>query len=44
MSAEVPDEAEEPEEEDSLEEVDSLSDWSVPSWQDLVDSLHRPDR
>ena len=28
----------------SGEEVDNLSDWSVPSWQDLVDSLHRPDR
>ena len=26
------------------EEVDNLSDWNVPSWTELIDSLYRPDR
>jgi hypothetical protein len=26
------------------EEPDTLSDWNVPSWQDLIASLYRPDR
>ena len=32
------------EDDSGSEEVDNLSDWSVPSWQELVDSLYRPDR
>jgi hypothetical protein len=38
---EVP--AEEPEEDDGGE-VDDLSNWNAPSWNDLIDSLYRPDR
>jgi ribonuclease E len=38
------DEEETPEEEDADEEVDTLSDWNVPSWQELISSLYRPDR
>jgi hypothetical protein len=34
--------AEETTEED--EEPDTLSDWNVPSWQELISSLYRPDR
>jgi hypothetical protein len=30
--------------EDDTEETDNLSDWSVPSWTDLIASLYRPDR
>jgi hypothetical protein len=26
------------------EEPDTLSDWNVPSWQELISSLYRPDR
>ena len=29
---------------DEHEEVDNLSDWNVPSWTELIDSLYRPDR
>jgi hypothetical protein len=32
------------EEDDRLEEVDTLSDWSVPSWNELIASLYRPER
>ena len=43
------DEGDEPEqnrgeEDDSDEEPDNLSDWNVPSWQELIASLYRPDR
>jgi hypothetical protein len=30
--------------EDDNEEADNLSDWSVPSWTELIASLYRPDR
>jgi hypothetical protein len=30
--------------EDDIEEVDTLSDWSVPSWNELIASLYRPER
>jgi hypothetical protein len=33
-----------PEEDDDTEEIDSLSDWSVPSWTELIASLYRPER
>jgi hypothetical protein len=26
------------------EEMDTLSDWNVPSWNELIASLYRPDR
>jgi hypothetical protein len=32
-----------PEEEDD-EEIDKLTDWNVPSWNDLIGSLYRPER
>jgi ribonuclease E len=32
------------EEDDRLEEVDTLSDWNVPSWNELIASLYRPER
>jgi hypothetical protein len=39
------DEPAEPEREDEeLEDVDTLSDWNVPSWTELIESLYRPDR
>jgi hypothetical protein len=31
-------------EEDDDEEVDDLSNWNVPSWQELIASLYRPER
>jgi hypothetical protein len=36
--------AEEAPEEDHDDEPDTLSDWNVPSWQELISSLYRPDR
>lgn len=30
--------------EEDIEEVDTLSDWSVPSWNELIASLYRPER
>jgi len=33
-----------PEEEDDDEEIDKLTDWNVPSWNDLIGSLYRPER
>lgn len=30
--------------EEELDEMDDLSDWNVPSWNDLIASLYRPDR
>ena len=27
-----------------LEELDDLSDWNVPSWNELIASLYRPER
>jgi hypothetical protein len=33
----------EPEDEDD-EEVENLSNWNVPSWQELIASLYRPER
>jgi ribonuclease E len=43
---EVQDEATEPErdEADDQEDVDTLSDWNVPSWTELIESLYRPER
>jgi hypothetical protein len=32
----------EPDEDD--EEVENLSNWNVPSWQELIASLYRPER
>jgi hypothetical protein len=29
---------------DDSDEVDNLSDWNVPSWQELIASLYRPER
>ena len=29
---------------EDLDEVDTLSDWNVPSWNELIASLYRPDR
>ena len=26
------------------EEIDRLTDWNVPSWNDLIGSLYRPER
>ena len=31
-------------EDDDGEEPDTLSDWNVPSWNELIASLYRPDR
>jgi hypothetical protein len=31
-------------EDDSDDELDNLSDWNVPSWNELIASLYRPDR
>ncbi len=31
-------------EEDDDEEIDKLTDWSVPSWSELIGSLYRPER
>jgi hypothetical protein len=31
-------------EDDTPDEMDDLSDWNVPSWQDLIASLYRPER
>lgn len=36
-------EAAEPDD-DPAEEIDTLSDWNVPSWNELIASLYRPDR
>jgi hypothetical protein len=33
-----------PEPELAEEEMDTLSDWNVPSWNELIASLYRPDR
>jgi hypothetical protein len=30
--------------EDDDDDADDMSGWSIPSWQDLIDSLYRPDR
>jgi hypothetical protein len=35
---------EEEEDADDGGEVDDLSNWNAPSWNDLIDSLYRPDR
>jgi ribonuclease E len=32
------------EEEEDVDDVDTLSDWNVPSWTELIDSLYRPER
>ena len=29
---------------DTDEDEDDMSSWNIPSWQDLIDSLYRPDR
>jgi hypothetical protein len=29
---------------DDADEEDDLSGWNIPSWQELIDSLHRPER
>lgn len=42
--AEPAEEAAAAEEDDSIEEVDTLSDWNVPSWNELIASLYRPER
>jgi hypothetical protein len=42
-AAETPAQGEEPETDDE-EEIDNLSDWNVPSWNDLIASLYRPER
>jgi hypothetical protein len=42
--AEAEEEGEAHDEEDSEEEPDNLADWSVPSWQELISSLYRPER
>jgi hypothetical protein len=26
------------------DDADDMSGWSIPSWQDLIDSLYRPER
>lgn len=39
----APPPAEVPDDEDD-DEIDNLSDWSVPSWTELIASLHRPER
>ena len=31
-------------EEDDDEEIDKLTDWNVPSWNELIGSLYRPER
>jgi hypothetical protein len=31
-------------EDDEIDEGDDLSDWNMPSWQELIASLYRPDR
>jgi ribonuclease E len=43
---EVQDEATESERDkaDDQEDVDTLSDWNVPSWAELIESLYRPER
>jgi hypothetical protein len=37
-------EAAAPEPEDDDDEPDTLSDWNVPSWNELIASLYRPER
>jgi len=34
----------EKEEDEDVDDVDTLSDWNVPSWTELIESLYRPDR
>jgi hypothetical protein len=34
----------EKEAEEDVDDVDTLSDWNVPSWTELIDSLYRPER
>jgi hypothetical protein len=29
---------------DTDDDSDDMSGWSIPSWQELIDSLYRPDR
>src|SRR5262245_10203680 len=29
---------------DDEDDEDDMSDWAIPSWQELIDSLYRPDR
>jgi hypothetical protein len=36
--------APEEEEDTELDDVRSLSDWNVPSWNELIASLYRPER
>jgi hypothetical protein len=31
-------------EEEDIDDVDTLSDWNVPSWTELIESLYRPER
>jgi len=31
-------------EDDDVDDVDTLSDWNVPSWTELIESLYRPER
>jgi hypothetical protein len=33
-----------PTEDDEIDEEDNLSDWNVPSWNELIASLYRPER
>ena len=33
-----------PDDEGDDDEVDNLSNWNVPSWNDLIASLYRPER
>lgn len=42
--AEERDEESEEKDSDDGEELDTLSDWDIPSWTELISSLHRPDR
>jgi hypothetical protein len=42
--SEEPEEASEPEADDDDEEIDDLSNWSGPSWSELIASLYRPER
>jgi hypothetical protein len=36
--------APEPEDEDGEDQGETYADWNVPSWQELIASLNRPDR
>ncbi len=41
---EPPDTPQSPAEEADKDDLDTLTDWNVPSWTELIDSLYRPDR